>query len=746
MRATGVATPSSAPAVAPGSSILVGTIARLGAAQSWRRRMPWLLVAGACGFGLVLLFPEVTVAQPLNDDALHYEMVRWAAQQIREGHLLPLDGWFPYLNLGLPQFSHYQSLPHLLTAYASLLFGADTAERWAGYLLLALFPLSVYWGARLLGWSRWTGAAAALVTPLLVSSIGYGYEHNSYVWLGHGLWSQEWGMFMLPIAWGLSWRAINGSARWFRYVAAAAALALTVALHFMTGYLALLSLGVFVVVVRRDLLRRVGRGVLVFAGAALIASWVIVPLVSNAGFAANSEFDQHTFWYDSYGAPQVLTWLFTGQIFDAGRVPVVSPFALLGVIVCAVRFRRDSRARALLGLLVLSTLLFFGRPALGFIIDRLPGTGDMQLFRYIIGVHLAGALLAGVGLAWLGRIVLRMGRACLAPFRDVRRVPVITAGLMAAAVLVTLPAWIDRTTYDQADASWIATQASADHTDGADLDVLIADIESLGGGRTYAGLPTNWGQTYTIGSVPVYTYLADRDVDEVGNLLRVFSLTEDNEAYFDQQDPAQYQLYGIRYLLLPAGLQPPVPATLIASSGRHRLYQLASNGYVQLAQTSGTITADRFDMAAQMQPYLHTTAFHAGLLPVVAFPGTNPPAPLLAAGASAPRALGSTDSVLIEPQDGYFAANVNATRYAAVVLKATFDPGWHVIVDGVPAQPYMVVPGFVAVTVAPGSHTVVFQYASRAAYPLLASVGLLTVVALILGPWLWRRVSGGRPR
>jgi hypothetical protein len=102
---------------------------------------------------------------------------------------VPLKGWFPYLSLGNAQFSHYQSLPHLLTAYISLIFGSDSTERWAGYLLFALFPIGVYAGSRLLGWSNWAAGGAALLSPLLVSVTGYGYESFSYTWLGNGLWS-----------------------------------------------------------------------------------------------------------------------------------------------------------------------------------------------------------------------------------------------------------------------------------------------------------------------------------------------------------------------------------------------------------------------------------------------------------------------------------------------------------------------------------------------------------------------------
>ncbi len=703
----------------------------------WWRRAPWLLVAGACIFGLVTLAGELATVQPVNDESFHFEMVRWAVQQIKEGHIVPLDGWFPNLNLGVAQFHHYQSLPHLITAYFSLVFGTDSTERWAGYLLFALFPLSVYAGSRLLGWSPWVAGSAALISPLLVSATGYGYESFSYTWLGNGLWSQEWGMFLLPVAWGLSWRAVNGRGR-ATYALAALAVGLTVAVHFLTGYLALLSIGVFVIVIWRGFWKRIGRGVLVFAGATLIASWVVVPLVADANFSgnwSNSQFYQNTFWLDSYGAPKVLGWLFTGQIFDSGRLPVVSLLVALGTVVCLVRFRRDARARALLGLMAISLLLFFGRPTLGLVLNLLPGSNDLLLHRYLMGVHLAGDLLAGVGLAWAGGLVLRLLRT----WRPRLRLLPITAAIIGVGVLITMPAWLDRLAYAQSDAGSVSLQVAGDQSDGASLNVLINEIKTMGGGRTYAGLPGNWGQQYQVGQVPVYEYLADHDVDEVGFLLRTSSLVIDNEAYFNENDPAQYQLYNVRYVLMPSGTKPPVAATLLATSGRHHLWRVDTTGYLQVVDTAGVITTGLTDIARQMQPFLQSAEFHQGQLATVAFDGAAGATPTLPLDSSPTTPAGTSSDVLIQAQDGFFAGEVRANRTAAVLLKATYDPRWRVTVDGTDATPYMVVPGFVAVTVGPGQHSVVFQYVSYPHYALLLSIGALTLLALALGPWLWRR-------
>lgn len=730
------AKPNSGPSLRRALAALTGSRAEGQAppSQWWWRRAPWLFVAGACLFGLVTLSSELATVQPVNDETVHFEMVQWAVQQIHQGNVLPLDGWFPYLSLGDAQFSHYQSLPHLITAYISLVFGTDATERWAGYLLFALFPLSVYAGSRLLGWSSWTAGSAALISPLLVSVTGYGYESFSYTWLGNGLWSQEWGMFLLPLAWGLSWRAINGTGRG-RYALGALAVGLTIAVHFLTGYLALLSIGVFVIVVWHGLWKRAARGLLVFVGAALTASWVVVPLTTNAGFFNLSEFNQNTFWMNSYGAPQVFGWLFTGQIFDSGRFPIVSLLVALGTVVCLFHFRKDARARALLGLMTLSLVLFSGRPTFGLILNLIPGGSDLLLQRYILGVQLSGDMLAGVGLAWAIERVVGLART-LRP--RVHLLPV-TAGVMGAAVLITLPAWFDRAAYAQSNSTNIASQIGSDQTDGAALDVLLNNIKARGDGRTYAGLSGNWGRQYAIGQVPVYEYLTDNDVDEVGFVLRTPSLLADNEAYFNQNDPAQYQLYNVRYILMPSGMKPPVAATLLASSGRHRLWRVATTGYLQVVDTAGIIAADRSDMAAQMQPFLQSAAFHQGQLATVTFDGAPAAIPTLPLGSTPTTPAGTSTDVLIQSQDGFFAGQVTANRTAAVVLKATYDPRWRATVDGRDATPYMVAPGFVAVTVGPGQHSVVFEYVAYPHYALLLAIGALTLLALAVGPWLWRR-------
>ena len=302
------------------------------------------------------------------------------------------------------------------------------------------------------------------------------------------MYSQLWAMWLLPIAWGLTWRTV---AHGRRYAAAAAALALTMALHFITGYLAVLTVGVWVIVLAgAGFVRRVGRAIVVAGGSLLVASWVLVPLIGDTKWTTRSEYYKGTFFDDSYGARKVLGWLFTGKLFDDGRFPIVTILVFVGILVCAARARRDVRARALLGAFTLSLLLFFGRPTLGPVLNLLPGFGDVQIHRFVMGVHLAGILLAGVALGWLLQTATRLaGRPAHGRYA-------LAGGAVAVAIGVGVlaPAWTERASYDQRGATLIRAQQAADATDGRDLDRLVAIAKARGGGRVYAGLRSNWGQ------------------------------------------------------------------------------------------------------------------------------------------------------------------------------------------------------------------------------------------------------------
>ena len=695
----------------------------------YKQWAPAALVATAVLFNLVVLRAETTQVPNLNDGSLHTAMMRVALHNIDQGRL-PLGGWFPYLSLGSAQFLHYQSLPHVIAAIPSAIFGTANVYVWSLYLLLALWPLSVYAGARLLGWDRWIAGVAALIAPLLVSVTGYGYQDSSYTWSGFGVWTQLWGMWLLPLAWGLSWRAVNHGRN---YALAALAIALTIACHLLTGYLALLILVPWVLCDPSQLRRRLIRAVIVGGGALLIAAWVLVPLVSEAGWSGNLEYYQGTFYFDSYGAQQVLGWLFTGQLYDSGRFPIVSLLVGVGLIVCIVKMRRDKRARALFAAWALSLVLFFGRSSLGPVLNILPGSGDLPLHRYINGVHLAGLMLAGVGVVWLARFLL----AGLPRVLPRLYATAAAAGIAVASVALLIPAWSQVASYNANGADLISVQQQADATDGADLTALINRVKAAGDGRAYAGTKANWGHEYLIGSRPVYLELENADVDAIGAWLNTESISSDVEAHFDERNLADYDLFNIRYLLLPQDHPPPVPAYLLARSGRHTLWEVATSGYLEVVDTVGQpIVADRTDIGPQMAGFMESNALQQLQFPTVAFNGAAAASPTLASAGASGGPAGAVTTQSAALADGVFSGDVTANRSSVVLLKTTYEPGWQVTVDGARAQPIMVAPSFVGVSVPPGRHSVVFRFGTYPFYASLLALGLITFLVLVFAPRL----------
>ena len=714
------------------------------AATPWSWFGPWVVVTIAVVWGLWELRPELRAVPYLDDSSLHEQMVRFAAARIGQGQL-PLTSWFPSLGLGSPQFLHYQSLPSMITGSIGTVIDPDTGFRWSLYLLLALWPLSVYWSTRLFGLGRWTAAAAAAVAPFLASAAGIGYETKAYVWVGYGVWTQLWASWTLPLAWGFTYRALSS-----RRAALPAVLfiMLTVALHYETGYLAFVPLVVWPFIVPSDLKRRLIRAVTLGAAALAASAWIIVPLLDQSHWAARNQVLESTGLENGYGARQMLSWLFSGQLYDAGRWPVVTVLVGIGIAVCIWRWRTSVAGRALVSIWVVTLLMTFGRTTFGSLYDILPGSSDIFIRRFQMGVHLSGILLAGIGIVAVGRLVLG---AALGLFPEERRgwasEPAgrgIVAGMCLVALIVVLaPAWTAMDTYDAHNAANIGLQAGADAHQDPQIDELLASVRANPRGRVYAGQPTNWGANFLVGAVPVFKYLEAKDVDEVGYTLRTASLMTDPEYSFDDANPGDYPLFGIGYILTPASMAPPVPADKVRCTETACLWALPDPGYIHVYDTTGVLTATRADVGSQSVTLLDSPLLGQQRDLTVAFNG-QPASTPTAADASVLR--GPPGHVVVEHADlaaGHAGAVVRTNRRATVVLSASFDPGWRATVDGDPVPTVMVAPALVGVVVGPGVHTVAFSYAGYGAYEVLFALALVVFVLLALAPVVWRRV---RPR
>jgi hypothetical protein len=689
-----------------------------------RLARPWWLLSLPVGFNLWVLRAEARSAESLNDGSLHEAMIRTAARTFSHGRI-PLDVWFPFLSTGSANFHQYQSLPHIVTGLFGALAGGDRAFTWSTYLLLALWPVAVYAGARLLDWDSRSALGAAFVASLVASFPGYGFEWLSYTYAGLGVWSQLWGMWLLPIALGFTWRAVDRN----EYaVPAAVALSVTIVAHVITGYFAALALVVWAVV--RPSASRVIRGAAVGAAAIAAGLWLMVPILADRKWVAGGAFLQGVY-RNSFGARRVLVWFFTGRLVDqafmpAGlRFPAITVLAYAGLAWCVIKFRDDVRARALIGLLVLALVMFSGRPTFGFVLDRLPGSSSLLFHRYVSAVQMASILFAGVGAGWLAGLISRALRT---------RPALAGAIAVLVGVVVLAPAWRERASYAAISARLIDRQRRAERADGGARAGLIALAAKRDDGRIYAGRPSDWGREYTVGVVPGYASILNHDGDGIGYTFRVGSMVTDAEPFVDERNAAQLDAFGVRYLLMPDTRMPQVPAREIARRGRHVLWETQGSGYVAVVDTIAPITIrDQLHAGAVQTGFLNSADLARGLYPTVAYlgsPGARPTADASRPPAGRP---GAVTHARYAPTRGVFEVDVTAARTAAVMLKSSYHARWRVTVDGRVARKYMVAPGYPAVTVAAGAHTVEFRYVAIGYYPWLFLLGIAALAALFVG-------------
>lgn len=700
------------------------------ARRAWSLGPLWLTVA----FQLVVLRPELSSVQTQNDFGMHLSMVRWATERIGAGHL-PLDGWYPYLGLGSPQFSQYPTFAHVVVAVVAQVFDAAASMRWAQYLALATWPIAVYLGARLCELDRRAAVGAAVVAPYLVSVTGYGLELSSYSWNGFGIWPQVFAQWLLPIAWGLSWRAIKGTGRTW---VAAAAVGATIALHFVTGYACVAGVAGLMLAAsagdRRVAAARVGRALLVLVGAALSIAYVIVPLLQQRQWASFAGIDRRTVAEptSAYGPIKALGWLVSGALYDHGRLPVVTLLVLVGLAVCVVR--RQAMHRAILGLFGMTFGLFAAGASLGPLRAVLPGSSDL-FTRFVMGVHLAGVLAAGVAGAELVRLAHTRLTAVLAP-PDEAGAPssasVAVAIVAIAGVVLVSPAWYDQLETERSEQQQIAEQQRQDATDGAALESLLAKAKAIGPGRVYAGAGATWGKSYEVGRVPVYMWLNNHDVDAVGYGNRVASLSLQVEVNFIDIVPGDYPLFGVRYLLTPSDRPPPAGLAVreVATAGRHTLWEVrATTGYVGVVDTEGLVIADHHTLADRVLSFMATVPPVPTRHPILELAG-EAAAPATEPSGQATGVPGTVVRQRDDPAAGHFVATVAADRAAAVVLRTSYSGKWAATVDGQHVRAYPVAPSFVAVTVPRGTHDVAFDYQPYDHYLALWALGIAALVSL----------------
>ena len=724
-------------------------IRRLLAALNGEKLLTMGLLFAAVAFNLYALHPEVAIHVPsLNDNALHLQSIVRAVVAIASGQD-PSDAWMSAASsFGYPFFRYYQNLPYVLPAViylplALLTRGALTPTAWFDwlrYFLLAIFPLSIYWSMRRVGFERLPSALAALLASLVSTNGLIGLEYGSYVFRGGGVYTQIWGMLLLPPALAFGWNYLRNGQGWFWSVVLVSA---TVLSHLIFAYMtagSLLVLALFALP-GVPLGKRLGRLLAIGLPAGLVTSYFLVPIFLEGVYRNHSVFEPQ--WHlDSFGAPWVLNALVRGDLFDFGRLPALTLLAAIGFAACLWRWR-EPRYRLPVLLFVLWLLLFFGRPTWGALLDILPLTRELTYHRLITGVHLGGIMLAGIGLAlpWTWAWSYRDGRLLLAP--------------AILSVLLLAPVYQERLAFMGQDAALMVSTRSALNAQGAELQHMLETIQALPPGRVYAGLPGTWGKDFLYGSVPMYDVLYADGLDMLGYPFPAWSLNSDLAWGFADGRVEQYNLFNVRYVVVPAGWKVPAFYRPLGDFGRQQLYAVETSGYFDLVDSTYAFYGKPAEFYPAALLWLNSDLPRQKLNPGVLLGNTSGAgdyawlSPLTQAATVVPET-----TVPLNPVRGRvtaetigtnsYAADVNVESGGLLMLKVTYHPNWHAVVDGVEKPTVMLMPSFLGVRLPPGTHHVLFEYRPPAYRYLLMLLGLLTLlsVAVIEGrPAWWQKNS-----
>jgi hypothetical protein len=271
----------------------------------------------------------------------------------------PTDFIQTRIGLGFPLFHHYQHLPHVLLAVLDQVTSAalplSRLFDISRYLLLVFFPLSVFWAMRGFDFDYLAAGLSALVASFLSTNGLFGIEYGSYIWRGYGLYTQLWAMFLLPIALAEIYRTIKKEGSWFWPVFLSALVLLS---NLLVGYILVVSAALFIFLKPEipEIFSRLKRMAGIFILTVIVTAYFFIPFILDISYF-NRTVWLESFKYNSFGAIEILKNLFTGNLFDYGRFPVLTIVFFLAVIMVFTQWKQEKYR-----LLLVLTFSGFARP------------------------------------------------------------------------------------------------------------------------------------------------------------------------------------------------------------------------------------------------------------------------------------------------------------------------------------------------------------------------------------------------
>ena len=714
------------------------------------RRIEWpvLLVLVAMVFNAIGLWPELQPGAPSQSDtAFHALMITQASAALASGSSV-VDFWIRQLEFGFPQFLYYQHVPHLFVIGVHRLLGGSVevlsvfhAVRW---LLLVTFPLTVYWSARRLDLSAREAAVAAAASSLLSGDARFGLEYNSYIWRGFGMYTQLWAMHLSIIAVACVYRLMRDGTGYLRSIVVLIVLALSQLLYAYMIALTSVMLLVMGGAPGRWPIRAARLG-MIGALSLLATTYMTVPFLSlNAYLSTFPSLPGATGGLSAISAGWAST-----SLLDHQRWPVLTVLLILGLVVAVwqVAHERLRNKLSLLGGFLLWMLLCFGGDAATSMMRWLGVYGADVSYRFIGGVELFAILLMGVGGGWLwdriASAAFISGWSSNAGWR-------VGGGAAIGGVLVLLwltPAFVERAGYYRTNARWINETRTA-LRGNIDLQGLLSTIAQEDGGRVYAGRTNNWGANLRVGPIiRVTDVIKSRAMPALVPPYQGLSLNADMAWQFDDGNAAHYDLFDVRYAIVPAGAQVPTFLQPFLATTEYAVLRVATTGASMWVSVSDrrAVSSQR-ELRIANRDWLQSDAPARRSVIRWDYANDTPGAPAPGAVSRCPQT-----GTLADDYVG-FDSMVVRTRCedaGTVMFKSSYHPNWRVLVDGNSVATFMVSPAFLAAEVPAGEHEIKAVYVPTAGKSVLLLMGAMVLLIVVftrdeldrVPRWLTRRLG-----
>ena len=740
-----------------------------------------LLLIGV-GFNLWTYRLEPTALGDPNDNTFQFALVDrtnqiWSfAQQKCTGISQPFcmisllsDHWVPNWAEGYNLPYYYSHVPQIIIVATWRLFSLFSSQyslfthyHWVIYFLLSLFPVSVFIALQTIGIPAVAAGIGAIIASHLSTDGLYGLDPASFLWRGYGLSSQLFAMVWLPLALAYAWHYFSSDTHKRSLVPTIFFLAATTSGHLGIGIIAFISVGIIAMSpflqsilkqswdgqTKKNLVGAIGKLLLIFGGAGILLAYWIVPILLHGNYHNISVWDG--IWkFNSFGYREILSNLFNGDLFDFGRLPVLTGLTLLGFFLAVGGAYFEFAL-----LFAFWLLMYFGRVTWGGLFSLIPGMNEYHLSRFIVGVHLAGLFLIPIGIKW--------------NFSKIHSTFILVLYVLLAIFVLfgIAPQTIRYANHND----FLIKRGNTDYQkDSEDIDKLITTLRTKiqqQPGRVFAGRGGSWGKDFRIAETPLFMHLSTYGIPVILWLPETWSPNSDTEQYFSENNPAHYSLYNVRYVVTPVNLAPDQiqPFWKLIETGKTwKLYEVVTDGYITAGVKPAMVSSTKMDYRSVVRLWMHSNAYTQGLFPGLTFDTDYPK------GAGLPN-FRMLDEVTYKVPDGsihnlfsevpryqlptthyplptiisqsadsdmIFKARVevkNDCIECIVILKQSFHPSWRATVDGKPTDTFAVFPFYTAVKLeSAGKHEVIFSYQPSPIKKLLLIISLLTLGGLF---WL----------